>query len=280
MGCISKINNCTSYTATEKKLSNYILSHKEDVIYDTAQTLAQKISVSPASIIRFSKKLGYQGFTELKVDLAMDQDSDGGDNAFFEQIETEDSIDIIIKKARSSNQMMIEQTYSMIHIPTLSLVIGKMKAARRIFLFGIGASGICCQDLSQKLSRIGFNVIYHQDYHMHLASSSYITSDDVALAVSYRGNTMEVIAGMKHAKEKGAFTVAITQSNNSPLHKTAQALLLLPHKENELRLGAIASRDASLIYTDLIYLGMISDNLDVYKRQLKYTRAVVKSIYD
>lgn len=280
MGCISKIINCTSYTSTEKKLKDYILKHREDVIYDTAQTLADKVSVSPAAIIRFSKKLGYQGFTELKVDLAMDQDYPDSENTFSGPIENEDSLEMIIKKERASTLATVENTYNMMHVSALQTAITKLKSARKIYLFGIGASGICCMDFTQKLSRIGYNVIYNTDPHMLLACSSYITAADVALGISSRGYTREVIAAMRHAKEKGAFTIAITQSNNSPLHKLAECLLLLPQCENELRLGALDSRSATLIYTDLLYLGIIADNLEVYKQQLKYTRTVVKSIYD
>lgn len=279
MSCISKIKNCTSYTMTENKVTDYILSHREEVIYDTTQTLAEKIHVSPAAIVRLSQKLGYQGFTDLKLDLAMEQNQIE-DELFSEQIENGDSMETIIKKSQSSELAGVKTTYQMINPQTFQEAVHKLKCAKRIFLFGVGASAICCMDLAQKLTRIGYNIVFYQDYHMQLAASANITPEDLALGISYRGSTKEVIDALRHAKEKKAMTVALTQINKNPLHKYADTLIFLPFQENELRIGAITSRNATLICTDLLYLGMIRDDLNQTIEKLKYSRAVIKGMSD
>lgn len=279
MSCISKINNCTSYTTTERKITDYILQHKDQVIYDTTQMLAEKIRVSPAAIIRLSQKLGYQGFSELKLELAREQNSDEVE-LLSEQIENHDSLDTIIKKQLASNQAMLKETFEMLHPQALEEAIHKLKKAKRIFLFGIGASGICCMDFAQKLTRIGYNVVCYQDFHVQLAASANITHEDAALGISYRGRTREVITAMAHAKEKKAMTIGLTQLNKNPLHKAADTLIFLPHQENELRVGAITSRNATLICTDLLYLGMVRDDLNQTIEKLKYSRAVIKGMLD
>lgn len=279
MSCISKIKNCTSYTITEKKVTEYILAHKEQVIYDTTQMLAEKIHVSPAAIVRLSQKLGYQGFSDLKLDLAMEQNNTE-EELFSEQIEIGDSLETIMKKKQSSELAMVKMAYQMVSLQTLQEAIDKLKSAQRIFLFGIGASAICCMDLAQKLTRIGYNIVFYQDYHMQLAASANITPQDAALGISSRGCTKEVIAALRHAKEKNAMTIALTQINKSPLHKYADTLIFLPHQEHELRIGAITSRNATLICTDLLYLGMIRDDLNQTIEKLKYSRAVIKGMSD
>ena len=65
MSCIYKIKICDNLTKNEKKLSTYILENVNEVIYDSIQSIASKTNTSPAAIIRFSKKLGYNGFSEL-----------------------------------------------------------------------------------------------------------------------------------------------------------------------------------------------------------------------
>ena len=279
MSCISKIRNCTSYTKTEKKITDYILASKDQVIFDTTQMLAEKIRVSPAAIVRLSQKLGYQGFSELKLDLAMEQDEEHED-LFSEQIKNHDSIEVIIKKQQATELAMLKTAYELIHPQTLTEAVEKLRKARRIYLFGISASAICCMDLAQKLSRIGYDVILHSDYHMQLAASANITAEDAALAISYRGRTREVVAALRHAKEKKAMTIAITQINKSPLQKYADTIIHIPHQEQELRIGAFSSRNASLICTDLLYLGLIRDNLNQTIEKLKYSRAVVKGMSD
>lgn len=276
MSCLYKIKSCKNFTNTEKKLSNYILENINETIHDPIQNIAAKADTSPAAIIRFSKKLGYSGFSELKLDLAKDNAEEIP--LFSEKICQRDSLKTIVKKSMSSDAITVDQTYKLLRIETLNHAIEAMKNAKRIYLFGISSSGICCYDLAQKLSRIGYNVTFYTDFHMQLAATTYITKDDVALAVSYSGNTKEINVAMEHAKNHGATTIAITQFIKSPLLKFSDLVLYVPSQEKDLRLGAVSSRNASLILTDLLYLGMIKDELDEYKKKLINSRYLVNKL--
>lgn len=278
MSCISKIKNANHLTETEKKLSDYILSNYSTIPFETAQTLAEKVETSAAAIIRFSKKLGYNGFTQLKLDLAQETVEMKPKSDFFSSIKEHDPLDVIVKKAEATTINTLEQTYQLINFETFSNAIEALKMAKTIYLFGIGASAICCMDLAQKLSRIGKPTIFFQDFHTQLPASYYITENDVALAISYSGKTREILTAMQNAKEKGATTISITQMNNSALHKLSDYLLFLPTLEKNLRLGAVNSRNASLAITDLLYFGIIADDLSMYKERLTKTRSLTTQI--
>ena len=276
MSCLYKIKSCENFTKTEEKLSKYILENINDIIYASIQDIAAKTNTSPAAVIRFSKKLGYNGFTELKLDIAKDNTEEIP--LFFEKICQNDSLKTIVKKSMESDTSAVQQTYKLLRIETLDNAVQAMKNAKRIYLFGISSSGICCYDLAQKLSRVGYNVVFYNDFHMQLAATTYITKDDVALAVSYSGNTKEINIAMEHAKNQGATTISITQFIKSPLLKFSDLVLYVPSQEKDLRLGAVSSRNASLILTDLLYLGMIRDDLDYYKRNLIASRNLVNKL--
>jgi RpiR family transcriptional regulator, murPQ operon repressor len=276
MSCIYKIKACEKFTKTEEKISTYILENINEVIYDSVQNIAIKVNTSPAAIIRFSKKLGYDGFRELKLDIAKDNSKEIP--LFSEKICLKDTLNIIIKKSMTSDTSTVEETYKLLRIETLSHAVESLKNAKHIYLFGISSSGICCYDLAQKLSRIGYDVVFHNDFHMQLAATTYITKDDVALAISYSGNTKEINVAMEYAKNQGATTISITQFIKSPLLKFSDIVLNVPSQEKDLRLGAVSSRNASLILTDLLYLGMIIDELDDYKKNLIASRNLVNKL--
>ena len=276
MSCVYKIKACEKFTKTEEKIATYILENINEVIYDSVQHIAVKINTSPAAIIRFSKKLGYDGFSELKLDIAKDNNEETP--LFSEKICLKYTLNTIIKKSMTSDTSTVEETYKLLRIETLSLAVESMKTAKHIYLFGISGSGICCYDLAQKLSRVGYDVVFYNDFHMQLAATTYITKEDVALAVSYSGNTKEINIAMEHAKNQGATTISITQFIKSPLLKFSDLVLYVPSQEKDLRLGAVSSRNASLILTDLLYLGMIKDELDDYKKNLMASRNLVNKL--
>ena len=57
----------------EKKVADYVAGHKEDVINMSVAELAQNCATSQATVIRFCKKIGCEGFHKLKLKLAGEQ---------------------------------------------------------------------------------------------------------------------------------------------------------------------------------------------------------------
>lgn len=277
MSCIFKIKEgFNSFTNTEKKLANYILKNKEEVVNLSAQELSDKADISPAAVVRFSKTLGYKGFTALKVDLAKDRDERENDTSVI--ISESDSINDIIRKVKVSNTSSIDETIGLLNVDTINNIVEAMVNAKRIYLFGIGASGIVAMDLQQKLLRINKNSLYQMDPHTQISSSVHITNEDVAIGISYSGETKEVNTPLKIAKENGAKTIAITRYNKNSLSKIADYSVYLPNDEKDLRVGAITSRIDALTIVDILYLGVAKNDFERTKRDIKKTRDIINRI--
>lgn len=277
MSCIFKIKEgFNSFTNTEKKLANYILKNKEEVVNLSAQELSDKADISPAAVVRFSKTLGYKGFTALKVDLAKDRDERENDTSVI--ISEDDSINDIIRKVKVSNTSSIDETIGLLNVDTINNIVEAMVNAKRIYLFGIGASGIVAMDLQQKLLRINKNSLYQMDPHTQISSSVHITNEDVAIGISYSGETKEINTPLKIAKENGAKTIAITRYNKNSLSKIADYSVYLPNDEKDLRVGAITSRIDALTIVDILYLGVAKNDFERTKRDIKKTRDIINRI--
>ncbi|MCL2572146.1 MAG: MurR/RpiR family transcriptional regulator [Defluviitaleaceae bacterium] len=282
MNLLAKIKNYSAPTQAEERLINHISNFTEEAIRSSVHKLAEEAGVSPAAIVRFSKKIGCQGFGAFKLALAADiaSEKDSAGLIQHQQISYGDDIETIIKKSRLANINVVEQTYQLIDIEAMINAVNSMRQARHIFLFGIGASGACCTDLAHKLSRIGVETVYNVDFHAQVASSVNITGEDVVIGISYSGDKKEIISAIEYGRKQGAYIIALTQHNNNALYKLADSKLVLPSLEHDLRVGAIASRNASLIYTDLLYLGFISDDFDSYLEKFKLSREMIKTFYD
>ena len=58
--------------SAEKKVADYILQHPEQTVSANVSELAELSGVSDATVIRMCKHLGYQGFYQMKLNLARD----------------------------------------------------------------------------------------------------------------------------------------------------------------------------------------------------------------
>ena len=66
----SKIkNNLYGMSATEKKIADYILNHEFSLENISIKELAANINVSISAISRFTKKIGYKNFQDLRVHM-------------------------------------------------------------------------------------------------------------------------------------------------------------------------------------------------------------------
>lgn len=278
MSAIYKIKHAfKSLSKNHKKLAQYIIDHTEPVTQMSVQELSLKSDVSTASIVRFAQKIGYEGYTDLKIDLASDINHYDEQTLFEDHPSLNESFAVFVNQEIKAYHNTIQKTYELINLKTLQQVIDIATHARRIYLIGIGASSAICNDLQIKLSRIDFPVYFYQDAHVQLANSIHLTKDDLIIAISYRGNTLEINTIVTQAIKKEVPTVAITQNNGSPLSRAANFVLPVPYEENEFRLGAITSRNSTQIITDLIYLGLIRTQINKSSEFLIESR---KAIYN
>lgn len=269
--------NQSSFTETEKRIAAFILANNERVIHMSSQELAQHVNTSAAAIVRFSKTVGYSGFTELKVELAKASVLEESDD-FDALISEDDSIAKMIEKAQYANNRTLEQTYKLIDSNRIGEVVEVLKQARKIFIFGIGASGLVAQDLYQKFIRINVEVVYLDDFHLAISALTFATSDDAIVLFSYSGQTKEMRTALDKAMSNGVTSIAITQTDKNDLAKNADYKLSIPNEETELRLGSIASRNAMLVVSDLIYLGYAKADIEATRERLVETRRNVHSL--
>ncbi|MDY6063218.1 MAG: MurR/RpiR family transcriptional regulator [Erysipelotrichaceae bacterium] len=277
MSCIIKIQEIMdSLTTSEQRIANFIIDNKDDVIRDSAQVLAEKIKTSPATLVRFSKSLGYSGLTELKISLAMDTRFEQED--LTQGLKPNDKIDVLMQKTAQHRISCLEKLIEILNPEAIQKAVDLLKDARCVYLIGIGASSLVCRDFFHKMTRIGHNIIYTGDSHIQISAINSIRKDDVLLAVSYGGETKEVVTAAKTARKNGAKVIAITQMGKNSLSKYSDILCNVPKCERYLRVGAISSRDDSMYISDLLYIGVLMNEYEEGSEKLKQSRSVVNNL--
>ncbi|MEG1875666.1 MAG: MurR/RpiR family transcriptional regulator, partial [Angelakisella sp.] len=76
MGCLSRIREFyPGFTSSEQKIADFILGNADHALECTAAELSVASGVSPATVIRFTKTIGFSGFSEMKLNLARDMEA-------------------------------------------------------------------------------------------------------------------------------------------------------------------------------------------------------------
>src|SRR5699024_7509631 len=146
--------NMDNLNPTEKKLAKYIVDQPDEVINYSVQKLAGLSNVSEATIVRFSKKMKFKGFQDLKLQIAYDLNKPQSPKSSYQDITADVSTKSLIESVSHNNVKSIQDTLLIVSESTLEKSIEMVNQARKIAVFGIGASAIIAQDMKQKLTRI------------------------------------------------------------------------------------------------------------------------------
>ena len=277
MTCTVFIKACLDQlTETDRRLASYLLDHSRDAIHMSAKELSAQCDTSPAAVVRLSQKLGFKGFTALKLELAKESGQEEPD-VFRSAIRDNDDMETIVRKAEQIHLRNTSLTYQMVNVSILSQAVEEICAGRRIHLFGVGASGLLAMDFLYKSSRIGIPAFYHSDVHTNLATAALLGPEDIVIAISYSGETLDTVLAAQTARERGSKVIAITQANRNTLSRLADYPLYIPGEEPELRVGAMTSRTSGLLILDLLFLGIAKHNPEQTQESLRQTRELIRT---
>ncbi len=82
---------------------------------------------------------------------------------------------------------VVGETINLLDFDQLDQVVNELYKAKRIFLFGVGSSGITAEDVKHKLMRIGLQVDATTNNHFMYMQASLMKSGDVVIGISHSG---------------------------------------------------------------------------------------------
>lgn len=259
---------------SERKAADYILEHPKDVVKLSVQKLAEYSGVSEATIIRLTKTMNMKGFQELKLRIAGDLSSNIPTGT-YEEIKMGASVEEIIQAVSNNNKQSIQDTVSVLSFEEVERAAEALSKARKIDVYGMGASAVIAQDIHQKLTRINWWCQAYADFHAQLTSAVTLTNRDVAFGVSYSGQTNEIIETLTEAKQQGATIITLTKFGSSPVAELGDIRLFTSSVEQSIRSGAMASRIAQLNVVDILFITIASRQQDKVIPLLDKTRVAV-----
>ncbi|MGC9668689.1 MurR/RpiR family transcriptional regulator [Planosporangium sp. 12N6] len=266
-----------SLSPAEQRVARVVIEDAGSVAQLTITELAKRARTSETTVIRFCRTLGFTGYPQLRLTLAAEAgrvpDDGSPERAMGSDISPSDDLTEVVEKIAFADARAIEDTAAQLDVAVLARVVDAVAAARRVDIYGVGASAFVAQDFQQKLHRIGRVAYAWSDLHVALTSAALLTEHDVAFGISHTGATMDTIEAFAEAGRQGALTVALTNFPKSPITRVADLVLTTAARETTFRSGAMASRLAQLTVVDCVFVG-------VAQRTYPQTRAALEATYE
>lgn len=272
MNYLERLNkNIKKLTKSEKLVADFIATNREAVIYGTMNTIKDAVEVGDATIIRFSQKIGFSGFSDLKISLAKEDfsDQEKGENSsnFYSKV-TDSLIDVLQKTENLIDEEKINQAIDLI------------TNCKNIYLFGSGNSGETAHDFEKILLRVGIIARAESDPHIQSQIASMLTKDDLIIGFSLSGRTKDLFSAMQLSKDNQAKTIIITNSPTSPLAQLAD-VSLQTSVEEFLNAGSVAGQVSQLYICNVLLRGYeIKNKVNTLPMREKSLRAIMDKRMD
>lgn len=267
-----------SLAQNDRKLADFLLTNPEQARHLSSQKLAQQIGVSQSAVVKFAQKLGYKGFPALKLSLSEIVTTPLPAVTLHNQILSTDSLKTIGEKLLSEKTAALRATLDINSEQRLMQALEMLRAARKVILIGIGASGLVAKDLAYKLLKIGVVALSETDMHVQLAAVQALNEQDVLLAISFSGERREINLAAEEAQRCGARVLALTSFSPNNLQQRADHCLYTISEEPVIRSAAISSSTAQYALTDLLFMSMIQQDLESAQDHIKHSAALVKKL--
>lgn len=235
----------------ERRVAKVVLNDIEAAVRASNAQLAEAAKVSEPTVTRFCRSMGCEGVRDFKLRLAQSlvaRPYAGGAEAKPEM----PFWPSVFGEAMNAVSLAERQLDPDASLRAIRLVA----AAKRVFVFGLGGgSTALATDLQFRLFRFGIAISAYSDNYLMRMAAATTTDEDVVVAISATGGTVEVLDAVAIAAGNGAGVVAVTRTG-SQLAAAADAALTVDVPEIVDLLKPTASRFAFMAVTDLLSTGV------------------------
>lgn len=252
-----------SFTSSEKKVAKYILDNQDTTAFLSISELAENSGVSKATVSRFCRVLGYNGYNEFKLGIANGSiQFKSNSNPLSGEISEKDSLEIVSSKLLNVEYEAMTQTRSVLNYSRLSEAVTLFEHAKRVLCMGQGGTMLIANEAEHLFSTVTNNFISVADSHIQAIASTIIDPEDVVFYFSYSGATLDMMDTLSNAKENGAKVVLVTHFPHSPGTKFADVILQCGANENPLQSGSVATKIAMLYLVDILFSEYCRRNME------------------
>jgi len=285
---LTRINQVRSeFSKSERRIVDLLLKDTHAFARLNVKDVAGKAAVSEPTVVRFCRRLGYEGFKDLKIQIVQDLayrqaaqeniDSRGqAPAARPEAGSTQEAADTVYRAAAT----VLERAHASIDWHSVDAAAKAIATARRVVIYGVGgSSAVLAAETHNRLFRLDISSVPHAESYTQRMSAATLSARDVAIFISSTGRPQTLIDTLELAKHFGAICIGITPKSGRLGreldicidHELTQAGVH-PFHPNPMRYVQLYVIDW-LAYAVALHLGNTADTA------LKRVRATVASIH-
>lgn len=252
-----RIELCDSMTPLESEIASYILNNKDAVMKLKIQELADTLFISKSAIHRFVKKIGFNGFNDLKVSIAKENADLLENNSYINvnyPFQAKDNPREIAFKLLELYEKAIKDTFEYVDLDQIKAVSKLIDSADVIDVYTHAHNSNIAENFHDKMLTIGKSVNCPSSFYNQRLTVLASDQKHVAIILSYSGKATFILPIVKKLYEKGVKVIQIGKAGSNYYSQYVTYHLSISDSENNRdRMSQFSSHIAMQYIMDVLY---------------------------
>lgn len=252
-----RIELCDSMTPQESEIASYILNNKDAVTKLKIQELADILFISKSAIHRFVKKIGFNGFNDLKVSIAKENADLLENNSYINvnyPFQAKDNPRQIAFKLLELYEKAIKDTFEYVDLDQIKAVSQLIDSADVIDVYTHAHNSNIAENFQDKMLTIGRSVNCPSSFYNQRLTVLASDQKHVAIILSYSGKATFILPIVKKLYEKGVKVIQIGKAGSNYYSQYVTYHLSISDSENNRdRMSQFSSHIAMQYIMDVLY---------------------------
>ena len=252
-----RIELCDSMTPLESEIASYILNNKDAVTKLKIQELADILFISKSAIHRFVKKIGFNGFNDLKVSIAKENADLLENNSYINvnyPFQAKDNPRQIAFKLLELYEKAIKDTFEYVDLDQIKAVSQLIDSADVIDVYTHAHNSNIAENFQDKMLTIGRSVNCPSSFYNQRLTVLASDQKHVAIILSYSGKATFILPIVKKLYEKGVKVIQIGKAGSNYYSQYVTYHLSISDSENNRdRMSQFSSHIAMQYIMDVLY---------------------------
>lgn len=252
-----RIELCDSMTPLESEIASYILNNKDEITKLKIQELADILFISKSAIHRFVKKIGFNGFNDLKVSIAKENADLLENNSYINvnyPFQAKDNLRQIAFKLLELYEKAIKDTFEYVDLDQIKAVSQLIDSADVIDVYTHAHNSNIAENFQDKMLTIGRSVNCPSSFYNQRLTVLASDQKHVAIILSYSGKATFILPIVKKLYEKGVKVIQIGKAGSNYYSQYVTYHLSISDSENNRdRMSQFSSHIAMQYIMDVLY---------------------------
>jgi DNA-binding MurR/RpiR family transcriptional regulator len=267
-------------SAIERRIADFILENAHLLRDYSSQQLANSLGISQSSVVKFSQKLGFKGYPDLKVSVSEAVARDNGNGEARAVAPSRGDPQAALAADLWRSKTLAEEETRLINTPEKIAEIARaIDSAGKVFVLGLGEDGLQARIFAVKLAQLGVPVIPHTDPVLMSSALAIAAKGDVLVLFSEHGRQPALCQAERQFHERRGKVVSVTRHSANPVRAKADLSLLVSAHDERAHIQPLLYQAVLQHLLDLVFLMLcehgderldqLSANLDRVKRMLE-----------